>query len=63
MSYLNNLNVIFAGCAKNCEKYLPDVFNNIQSYSSIFKKTFKIIDTGKKENNNKKKFSLITKFI
>ena len=23
----------------------------------------KIIDTGKKENNNKKKFSLITKFI
>ena len=43
MIYLNDLNVIFAGCAKNCEKYLPDVFNNIQSYGSLFKKTFKII--------------------
>ena len=43
MSYFNNLNVIFAGCVKNCENYLPDVFKNIQSYSSLFKNSFKII--------------------
>ena len=54
MTYLNNLNVIFAGCAKNCEKYLPDVFNNIQSYSSLFKKTFKIIVENGSSDDNKK---------
>ena len=54
MTYLNNLNVIFAGCAKNCEKYLPDVFNNIQSYSSLFKKTFKIIVENGSTDDTKK---------
>ncbi len=54
MSYLNNLNVIFAGCAKNCEKYLPDVFSNIKSYSSIFKKSFKIIVENGSSDDTKK---------
>ena len=54
MKYLNNLNVIFAGCAKNCEKYLPDVLNNIQSYSSLFKKTFKIIVENGSSDDTKK---------
>ena len=54
MTYLNNLNVIFAGCAKNCEKYLPDVFNNIQSYSSLFKNSFKIIVENGSSDDTKK---------
>ena len=54
MIYLKDLNVIFAGCAKNCEKYLPDVFNNIQSYGSLFKKTFKIIVENGSSDNTKK---------
>tara|TARA_X000000950_G_scaffold276463_1_gene364410 strand:- start:2095 stop:3012 length:918 start_codon:yes stop_codon:yes gene_type:complete len=54
VSYLNNLNVIFAGCAKNCEKYLPDVFSNIKSYSSIFKKSFKIIVENGSSDDTKK---------
>ena len=54
MTYLNNLNVIFAGCAKNCEKYLPDVFSNIKSYSSIFKKSFKIIVENGSSDDTKK---------
>ncbi len=54
MKYLNNLNVIFAGCAKNCEKYLPDVLNNIQSYSLLFKKTFKIIVENGSSDDTKK---------
>ena len=51
---LNNLNVIFAGCAKNCDEYLPDVFNNIKNYSSLFKKTFKIIVENGSTDDTKK---------
>lgn len=40
---LNDLNVVFAGCAKNCAKFLPNVLQNINDYSFLFNKTFKII--------------------
>ena len=40
---LNDLNVVFAGCAKNCAKFLPNVLQNISDYSLLFNKTFKII--------------------
>ena len=43
MTHLNDLNVIFAGCTKNCGKFLPEVLENINSYGSLFKKTFKVI--------------------
>ena len=42
MSYFNNLNVIFAGCAKNCENYLSDVFK-IFRVTAHFSNIFKII--------------------
>ena len=43
MAKIQDLNVVFAGCAKNCEKFLPKVLENISHYSKIFKKTSKII--------------------
>tara|TARA_B100001057_G_scaffold488591_1_gene573253 strand:- start:848 stop:1765 length:918 start_codon:yes stop_codon:yes gene_type:complete len=51
---LNDLKVVFAGCARNCEKYLPDVLKNIQSYSSHFKKSFKIIVENGSTDDTKK---------
>ena len=54
VTHLNNLNVIFAGCAKNCEKYLSEVFKNIQSYGSLFKKSFKIIVENGSSDDTKK---------
>ena len=32
MVKIQDLNIIFAGCAKNCEKYLPKVLENISHY-------------------------------
>ena len=47
---LKNLNVVFAGCARNCEKYIPKVFENLKSYSSLFKDSYKIIvENGSKD--------------
>ncbi len=43
MKNLKDLKVIFAGCAKNCEKYLPKVLENINHYSKTFNITSKII--------------------
>ena len=47
---LKNLNVVFAGCARDCEKYIPKVFENLKSYSSLFKDSYKIIvENGSKD--------------
>jgi len=47
---LKNLNVVFAGCARDCERYIPKVFENLKSYSSLFKDSYKIIvENGSKD--------------
>ena len=38
-----DLKVIFAGCAKNCEKFILKNFENLKLYSSLFKESYKII--------------------
>ncbi len=48
---LKNLNVIFGGCARDCEKYIEKVMYNIDLYASYFKSTYKIIvENGSKDN-------------
>lgn len=37
------LNVIFAGCARDCEKFIQKSLDNIKYYSSFFNKSIKII--------------------
>ena len=39
---------------KRVKKYFADVLNNIQSYSSLFKKTFKIIVENGSSDDTKK---------
>tara|TARA_Y100000768_G_scaffold357261_1_gene312196 strand:- start:1380 stop:2309 length:930 start_codon:yes stop_codon:yes gene_type:complete len=43
MENIGDLKTVFAGCARDCEKYLPVVLENIEHYSKIFKETSKII--------------------
>ena len=43
MEITKELKTVFAGCAKDCEKHLPTVLDNIDQYSKIFKKSSKII--------------------
>tara|TARA_B100001093_G_scaffold234355_1_gene224745 strand:+ start:55 stop:948 length:894 start_codon:yes stop_codon:yes gene_type:complete len=59
---LKNLNVIFAGCARDCSEFLPKTLNNIKHYSSLFRQSYSIViengssDTTKeilKENQSK----------
>lgn len=50
---LKDLKVVFAGCAKNCGKYLPKTLNNIKFYSSLFKKSSTIIVENGSEDNTK----------
>ena len=38
-----NLNVVFAGCARDCEPFLKKTLDNIKLYSSLFKESFKVI--------------------
>jgi len=38
-----DLKIIFAGCAKNCEKFLLKNLENLKLYSSLFKESYKII--------------------
>ena len=38
-----NKKVIFAGCARNCEKYLLKTLENIEFYSLLFKESYQII--------------------
>ena len=40
MDNIQDLNVVFAGCTKNCEKYLPKVFENINEYKKLFKSSY-----------------------
>ena len=56
---MNNLNVVFAGCARDCERYIPKVFENLKSYSSLFKDSYKIIV----ENGSKDKTREILKSL
>lgn len=51
---LKDLKVIFAGCAKNCEKFLPKVLQNLKEYRSLFDKTFTIIIENGSSDNTKK---------
>ena len=45
-----NLNVVFAGCARNCEPFIKKTLDNIEHYSSLFKESFKvIIENGSKD--------------
>ena len=47
---LKNLNVVFAGCARDCEPFLKKTLDNIELYSSLFKESFKvIIENGSKD--------------
>ncbi len=42
--------VVFAGCARNCEKYLEKTLSNIDYYSSLFEKSYQIIvENGSKD--------------
>ena len=50
---LKDLKVVFAGCAKNCGKYLPQTLDNIKFYSSLFKKSYTIIVENGSEDNTK----------
>ena len=51
---LKNLKVVFAGCAKNCEKFLPKVLQNIKDYRTLFDKSFTIIIENGSSDNTKK---------
>ena len=38
-----NLNVIFAGCARDCSEFLPKSLDNIKHYSSLFRQSYSIV--------------------
>ena len=40
---LKNLKVVFAGCARDCSDFLPNVLDNIKAYSSLFDESYTII--------------------
>ena len=45
-----NKKVVFAGCARDCEKYLEKLLKNINYYSSLFEKSYQIIvENGSKD--------------
>ena len=47
---LKNLNVVFAGCAKDCEPFLNKTLDNIEHYSSLFNQSYKVvIENGSKD--------------
>ncbi len=45
---------IFAGCVRNCERWLPKVLNNIEKYSSYFLKSHFIFIENDSTDNTKK---------
>ncbi len=54
MQNLSDLKVVFAGCAKNCEKYLPYVIENLNYYRKLFKISYSIIvENGSKDGTKK----------
>ncbi len=45
-----NKKVVFAGCARDCEKYLEKTLSNINYYTSLFEKSYQIIvENGSKD--------------
>ena len=40
---IQNLKVIFVGCARDCAPFIQKSLDNIKYYSSFFKESFKII--------------------
>ena len=47
---LNDLNVVFAGCARDCEPFISETLKNLDLYSSNFAKCYKIIvENGSKD--------------
>ena len=51
---LKDLRVVFAGCVRDCSKFLPKSLENLKSYSSIFKESFTIIvENGSKDETRK----------
>ena len=45
-----NKKVVFAGCARDCEKYLEKILSNINYYTSLFEKSYQIIvENGSKD--------------
>jgi len=47
---LNELKVVFAGCARDCSTHLPETIKNIRSYSKLFKESYTlIVENGSKD--------------
>lgn len=47
---IQNLKVIFAGCARDCAPFIQKSLDNINYYSSFFKESYKIIvENGSKD--------------
>lgn len=40
---LKDLNVVFAGCVRNCSTHLPNTIRNIRSYSKLFNKSYILV--------------------
>ena len=50
-----NKKVVFAGCARDCEKYLEKTLSNIDYYASLFEKSYQIIvENGSKDNTRER---------
>ena len=50
-NYFKSKKVVFAGCARDCEKYLEKTLSNIDYYTSLFEKSYQIIvENGSKDN-------------
>ena len=46
-----NKKIVFAGCAKDCEKYLEKTLNNINYYTSLFEESYVVIvENGSKDS-------------
>ena len=49
-NYFKSKKVVFAGCARDCEKYLEKTLSNINYYTSLFEKSYQIIiENGSKD--------------
>lgn len=47
---MNELKVVFAGCARDCSTHLPETIKNIRSYSKLFKESYTlIVENGSKD--------------
>lgn len=47
---INEINAVFAGCARDCEQYVQKTLDNINYYSILFKNSFNVIvENGSKD--------------